>query len=503
MGRFFEVPFKKGMPISIPGFARGIMRMAEAWERCRIIGGRITWDEALHIPTIRIDGLNEPYPFKVTDNGGGSISVKGGSWTRNGITVTRADLTLSNVGTEDYIYIQLDNISVAIDASQFPNYLNCYYTSILPDDILGLTNAGYNRYCILGKFTGGVWEQYWKGGHIDDLVLRPDCDKYSDTGRNTIQRNPESGGNQNYLQVGDVHSVKASALSIPFFSSNDTIPKQGAISWAALDAHELATPTHKSIEIVGTATGTAYAQIVGFRAPATPTDPFATDAYTHHFGMRETNGTLTAMKWYDFDTFVDGLETKVKADLLEDSEWLDDLADALDISSTHTGLDFSGSTSAKGTGLSGGNTDHDDSYWHEFGTDFVDTKTFKTSGEVWTAGFKIYDDDSNNYWTKNGFYVESSGEATIKTKGNDISIIQGAGTEEIIIGSRMTLRHRYDIFLETEQLTLDATNIKYGDTDQGVSITNWTTKGGLTGTDIIEVSADEIQPTDKVLVRRA
>jgi len=54
MGRFFDTPFKKGKPISTPGFARGIMRLAEAWERLRIVGGYTTWDEARHIPTLHV-----------------------------------------------------------------------------------------------------------------------------------------------------------------------------------------------------------------------------------------------------------------------------------------------------------------------------------------------------------------------------------------------------------------------------------------------------------------
>jgi hypothetical protein len=53
MARFFETPFNDGSPISRKGFAKGIRRLAEAFERMRVYGGSITWDEANHIPTIR------------------------------------------------------------------------------------------------------------------------------------------------------------------------------------------------------------------------------------------------------------------------------------------------------------------------------------------------------------------------------------------------------------------------------------------------------------------
>jgi hypothetical protein len=433
------------------------------------------------------DPADLEYPFKVTDNGGGSVDIKGGSWTRNGITVTLADTTLSSVGADNYVFIYLGRDTITgPDPALIPNTLSVVNTSSLPADGLATSVGGYNIIFVLGKFTAGVWEQYWKGGHIDDLVLRPDSDHFNSTGRSTIVQNPESGANQGELQVGDVHSVKASALSIPFFASDDSTPKQGAISWAALDAHEGVTPTHSSLEIVGTVTGTAYAQIVGFRTPATPTDPFATDAYTHHFGMRETNGTLTAMKWYDFDTFVSGLKANITADLT----FLEDLGDVLggyidwdsdwNSSVTHTGMDFSGSTSAKGTGLSGGNTDHDDSYWHEAGliaSPFTDTKNYVTSGTVRAGEFQLETDSPYNLWSNIKFAVRVSGNVEFS----------GLTTGEFYLGGDSG-----DSFI----------NIYFNGV-AGIDIANWTTKGGLTGANIIEVEGWDVRPTDKVLVIRA
>jgi len=432
------------------------------------------------------------YPFKITDNGGGSVDVKGGSWTRNGTTVTLADTTLESLGADDYVCIYLISLSGTVDPALDPYQLSVSSASSIPADGFGTSLEGYNVVCILGKFTAGVWEQYWKGGNIDDLVLRPDGDPYDSTGRSTIVLNPESGRNKGELQVGDVHLVKASSISFPFFPSDDSTPVQGDMKWAFLDAHDGTSSSQKSLEIVGTDTGTAVAQLVGFDTPDLPTDPFDDeDSYSHHFGLRETDGSDTAMKWYAFADLISGL----KADSLADETWIESLGDSLDgyinwddvwnSSVSHTGIDFSGSTSAKGTGLSGGNTDHDDSYWHEFGTDFIDTKTFKTSGEVWASAFRLQGDDENNKWDATQFEVKAVSFYLTATDGT--CGLVGNGSGQLYIGGEGGEQAFEDILFNG---------------DAGVDIANWTTKGGLTGTDIIEVEAQDIQPTDKVLVRR-
>ena len=41
--KFFNSPFKKGMPISSEGFAKALMAMDKAWETLSVYGGRVDW----------------------------------------------------------------------------------------------------------------------------------------------------------------------------------------------------------------------------------------------------------------------------------------------------------------------------------------------------------------------------------------------------------------------------------------------------------------------------
>ena len=50
MDRFFKVTPKKGMPISIRGFAEGLAKMARALSNLSIVGGAVEWAD--DVPTI-------------------------------------------------------------------------------------------------------------------------------------------------------------------------------------------------------------------------------------------------------------------------------------------------------------------------------------------------------------------------------------------------------------------------------------------------------------------
>ena len=81
MGRFFETPFKDGSTVSRKGFAQGIRRLAEAFERMEIVGGFITWDKAINIPTLHVgnigtaEGFILPKTFQLTQDGAGTITL--------------------------------------------------------------------------------------------------------------------------------------------------------------------------------------------------------------------------------------------------------------------------------------------------------------------------------------------------------------------------------------------------------------------------------------------
>jgi hypothetical protein len=227
----------------------------------------------------------------------------------------------------------------------------------------------------------------------------------------------------------------------------------------------------------------------GFTTPLTPDElPFAeTPARTQHISLRETKtGGGADLRWYNLRTLISDL----KANLVADTSFLDDLGDAVggyidwnddwNSSVSHTGIDFSGSTSAKGTGLSGGNTDHDDSYWHEAGlitSPFTDTKNYVTSGTVRAGEFALEGSPTTNKWTSAIFNVSATFDVSFTGSGT-CSLSLGGGTG------------------------YDFTAI-YFNGIAGVDITNWTTKGGLTGSTIQEIAIEDAQPSDKILVIRS
>jgi hypothetical protein len=230
--------------------------------------------------------------------------------------------------------------------------------------------------------------------------------------------------------------------------------------------------------------------INGFMIAVGPDElPFAeTPARTQHISLRETNsaGDGADVRWYNLRTLISDL----KANLVADTSFLDDLGDAVggyipwnsdwDDKLTHTTLDFSGSTSAKGTGLSGGNTDHDDSYWHEAGliaSPFTDTKNYVTSGTVRAGEFALEGSPTTNKWTSAIFNVSATFDVSFTGSGT-CSLSLGGGTG------------------------YDFTAI-YFNGIAGVDITNWTTKGGLTGATIQEIAIEDAQPSDKILVIRS
>ncbi|GEM_PF-6865076 len=69
MRRFFKREIKKGMPISVDGFAKGINGIASALEEMEIVGGHIEWSVG-NVPKLIIDGGSSDWgyaqPFDIT-----------------------------------------------------------------------------------------------------------------------------------------------------------------------------------------------------------------------------------------------------------------------------------------------------------------------------------------------------------------------------------------------------------------------------------------------------
>lgn len=125
----------------------------------------------------------------------------------------------------------------------------------------------------------------------------------------------------------------------------------------------------------------------------------------------------------------------------------------------HTLLAFDNDSvqwAALGTGKSGGNTDHDDSYWHAYDDSsgltghnvFVDAKSYHTTGEVHANDFKLQADPTNNYWNGSGFRVDVAGVARVETTGlNDLQLNTG---QDLVLTAANDIR-----FLATAAIVVD------------------------------------------------
>lgn len=95
MGRFFKKVFRKGMPISTPGFAAGVSGMARALEEMEIIGGHIEWS-ARNVPKLIVSegGVSPdltPKPFDIAFSGA-EFTLSNCTYRRMEITKTCSDI---------------------------------------------------------------------------------------------------------------------------------------------------------------------------------------------------------------------------------------------------------------------------------------------------------------------------------------------------------------------------------------------------------------------------
>jgi hypothetical protein len=423
--------------------------LEEIWERIEIIGGHVQWHNGRNglIPRIIIDGLTGGeeealHVWQIKDIGGVTcIYMPTNSFTVNGkdFTALQTGLTAIGVGSPDWY------------------------------SVASFSTTGLNAYI---NFSNDVFTNMT--GKPITLAFGTDA-TVSPTGK--YVKIPILA----YTATQGIYSLHHSAINYERTSFDGDLPSPKFRS--------IARPSDNGDWDSEDHTVGAY----GFMTPLTPDEaPFAeTPARTQHISLRETNSTGDGadVRWYNLRTLISDL----KANLVADTSFLDDLGDAIggyipwnsdwDDKLTHTTLDFSGSTSAKGTGLSGGNTDHDDSYWHEAGliaSPFTDTKNYVTSGTVRAGEFALQGNTDANYW--NDEYLAVSTDI--------VAIGSRGGTGVLLLGGQSS----YDVGLFA--------NIYFNDV-AGVDISNWTTKGGLTGATIQEISIEDAQPSDKILVIRS
>jgi hypothetical protein len=166
-------------------------------------------------------------------------------------------------------------------------------------------------------------------------------------------------------------------------------------------------------------------------------------------------------------------------------------------------------------GTKGGeqNEQHDARYWKFAtasagtnaygGSGVAEDKDFYTTGECRADDFRLVDDPTNNFWNGEDLAVLVTSEANIKASG-DINI-QTTTADLGLIGfdgvSLSCLNNQVEIFASTYLDLQPSGALRINGTD-GVTITNWTNKGMLTGGSIVEILQTDLQATDKLLVYR-
>ena len=209
--------------------------------------------------------IDSDYPFRVADITGGSVQVTVGRWTRNGIVTSlvpdslKTYKTLSGIGADDYVYLQLQT-TTTLDPALKPNKVVVLSSATYPTDV---TDYGINF--VIGKFDTSVFTQYWFGGDIDDCMFRPDAEPFDSASyRSTIEHVPSDNNNNGSLQLYDVEGVSSSTLSVPYFSSDAGSPIKGGLEWAAIDSHFTLTPTQYSLQVHSPGTGSGWLQLFDF-----------------------------------------------------------------------------------------------------------------------------------------------------------------------------------------------------------------------------------------------
>lgn len=181
----------------------------------------------------------------------------------------------------------------------------------------------------------------------------------------------------------------------------------------------------------------------------------------------------------------------------------------------HTDADFTGYGGYLGTGKSGGNTDHDDSYWHAYNdgsgvtghSAFKDDHSYRTTGTLWTSELHLSADGSadSQYWTDTYILANVIGAINMTAQTQAINLTAYSRSTFTFGGVDGGL----DIVPAVDgvhTLNLGTLSKKLGDIGvngkNAQTVTNWFEKGIMVGT-LTEITVgDGLLPTDKILVLR-
>ena len=347
------------------------------------------------------------FPFRIS-TGGVSIRVRQGSVTRNDSRLTLAvdsgkdwkTLTTDKDGgaftanTTYIVYVALERNDNQYHPGLAPDQISVYAV----DSVTGIPSGSpvtANEYIRLGtiatdantKFKQPVQE--WWGGDIDDVVYVPDSNNPYDA-----------------------------AASSPY-----TTPAE-----YRFNSLELSPRANRHFRDL---------QIYNWDSPNVVT--LATDDY---FMFQDTSDNNKSLQYITAQGFLDWIEENLD---LSDSvngggigDWLHESSNWKNYHTNDNFTDIGDGWAALGTGKSGGNTDHDDSYWHAYndgsaigGHDaFIDTKDYRTTGDVWAAELHLSADGSTDsqYWTAAAFLANVTGAFNLTAGATSDWNITGALT---------------------------------------------------------------------------
>lgn len=411
-----------------------------------------------------------------------TVWVRGGTWERNGYplamvceTVPTAQpykiLTVSSDGTY-YVYLQL--ASATYDPSLRPQTLTVEISQTIPDNTATLNL--YKILCTVEVSGGvivanGIVPQYY-GGDYRDFFAIPDSESSYDAASAkryfSLEKSPRSGRHSATDQIKDFDDASNVA------PETDDLMMYRHSEGAGVDEYfvvRYCTPS----ALIGS----------GFVPPVSPA-PWSPP-------------------WDLIDTW---LNTYHVID--------------------HTNLDFSGSTAPTGTGKSGENTDHDDTYHHVYTVTnaFIDTKSWRTTGNYWMASLHLSANGTTDTFAANPNSITTLGKLDMTIAATSAWAITGDLTASadnsnifprvhnaglLQIGSSSYVWANVFSYFKTYMNlngmttgTMVFSNLAGFDVngDSGKTISGWTTLGVLTGTAIIEINQGDLRTTDKILVRR-
>ena len=414
-------------------------------------------------------------------NADGYIKVCVGTWTRNGQRLTlqsdfdrnggtqsTEDYTIGplSASTTQYVWaeLQYNGSSPLKDAALIPDTVEVVTDTTLPDDLLNAGDAfdTRNKKILLATVTvdsdGKISDvdRHWYGGDFDDSVIVPDGEWDQDTPvtdltndpRYTLELNRDTtSGHEGELQLWGVDDAGYTSSNAKGASPYNTPVNYGVVIYdpAIIDNANnglryipcdtdldcgagaglgAVVGAQSSLEI--NVASDTYLQAYQFDGPVAFGVGDQDDAADKFLVRDADDGGNVVLKYFSFNDLYESIEDAIEAGTIEIE--VGDLLEA----PNHTDLDFTNTDESDlGVGISGGNTDQDDCYWRAYDDSsgrtghntFVDSKDFRTTGEVRADDFYI-NDRTANLWNAEGFDVDVTDDGSITT-ANDFIITTG------------------------------------------------------------------------------